>query len=419
MIANPFVSLRKKLTLFLPGIFLIGYNIGTGSLTAMSKSGANFGYDLLWTVFVSCLITWYLINFFSRFTMVSGLTAMEAYKQHIHPAFAWTLWTGLSIIIISALMAMIGLLSDVVIEWGQSVWNLNLNKALVGIGIALFVYILIILGNTRRFESILAIMVALMGVAFIGSAIRFFPDLSSVARGFVPKLPDIAPGSDNSALVILTGMVGTTVSVFAFLIRSGQVKERGWTMVNWKTQKRDAFNSAVWMFILSSAVLITAGATLHEQGLKMNHIKEMIPMLQPLFGKAALLIFTIGILAAGISSHLPNMMVIPWLTDDLKGQPRNTGTHGRRIILSILTLVSIMGAITARPIFLLLLSQSSISVVMPLALIGLMILSNRKSLMGKYRPGPVEWLLLSSILIFSLFISYQAITGLIADIASL
>ncbi len=411
--------LRKKLALFLPGIFLIGYNIGTGSLTAMSKAGANFGPDLLWTVLLSCLITWYLINFFSKFTMASGLTAMEAYRKHIHPAFAWFLWGSLSIIILSALMAMIGLLSDVVIVWGQSVWEINFNRVVVGIILALLVYTLIWIGNTKRFESMLAIMVALMGIAFIGSAIRFFPGLPDVVKGFIPKLPEVAQGSDNNSLVILTGMVGTTVSVFAFLIRSGQVKDHGWTMANWKIQKRDALNSAAMMFILSAAVIITASGTLHEQGLKMNHIKEMIPMLQPLFGQAALLIFTIGILAAGISSHLPNMMIIPWLSDDLHGRPRNTRTISKRIILGLLTAISILGVITARPVFLLLLSQSSISVVMPLALLGLMYLSSRKDLMGDHRPKTIEWILLILILGFSLFISSQAVLGLFQDLSSM
>ncbi len=75
------IRAKRLLSLFLPGIFLIGYNIGTGSLTAMSKAGANYGTDLLWAVLVSCLITWYLINFFSRFTMASGMTAMEAFRR--------------------------------------------------------------------------------------------------------------------------------------------------------------------------------------------------------------------------------------------------------------------------------------------------------------------------------------------------
>ncbi len=34
--------MKKLFMSILPGIFLIGYNIGTGSLTAMSKAGANF-----------------------------------------------------------------------------------------------------------------------------------------------------------------------------------------------------------------------------------------------------------------------------------------------------------------------------------------------------------------------------------------
>ena len=33
----------QYLALFLPGIFLLGFNIGTGSVTAMAKAGATYG----------------------------------------------------------------------------------------------------------------------------------------------------------------------------------------------------------------------------------------------------------------------------------------------------------------------------------------------------------------------------------------
>ncbi len=39
----------KALALFLPGIFLLGFNIGTGSVTSMAKAGATYGMSLLWT----------------------------------------------------------------------------------------------------------------------------------------------------------------------------------------------------------------------------------------------------------------------------------------------------------------------------------------------------------------------------------
>jgi len=411
-------DLKKIFTSLLPGIFLIGYNIGTGSLTAMSKAGANYGTDLLWAVLLSCLITWYLINFFSKFTMATGMTAMEGYRTHIHPAFAWILWCTLSIIILSALMAMIGLLADVLIVWCKEVWLLNMDRRIAGIGLASFVYCLILIGNTKRFETMLSIMVAIMGVAFIGSAIWFFPGIEIVLEGFIPKIPTVAEGSDNSSLSILAGMVGTTVSVFAFLIRSGQVKDHGWTMADWKTQKRDAMVSAALMFILSAAVMLTATSTLYEAGHKMNHIKEMIPMLKPLFGPLALFVFATGIMAAGMSSHLPNMMVIPWLTDDLKGRRRNTRTRYKRVVLGLLTVLSIFGVFIPRPVFLLILSQVGISIVMPMALLGLMYLSAFHIEQKEYRPKPIDWVLLGMISCFSLFMSFQGIRGLIADISS-
>jgi len=409
-------SFKKVLASLLPGIFLIGYNIGTGSLTAMSKAGANYGTELLWAVLLSCLITWYLINFFSRFTMATGMTAMEGYRKHIHPAYAWFLWGALSIIILSALMAMIGLLTDVLIVWFKEGWNLTLDRRIAGIGLALFVYVLILIGNTRRFETMLSIMVALMGLAFIGSAIWFFPGFETVLNGLIPRMPSVAEGSDNSSMSILAGMVGTTVSVFAFLIRSGQVKDQGWTMADWKIQKRDALVSATMMFILSAAVMITATATLHMQGQKMNHIKEMIPMLKPLFGPLALFVFAIGIMAAGTSSHLPNMLVIPWLTDDINGNARDTRNPKKRVILGLLTLVSMLGVFIPRPVFLLLLSQVGISVVMPMALLGLIYLSGWHIAQKEYRPKPIEWVLLALISCFSLFMSFQGIMGLIEDL---
>jgi len=213
-------------------------------------------------------------------------------------------------------------------------------------------------------------------------------------------------------------MVGTTVSVFAFLIRGGQVKDHGWTMTDWKMQKRDAAVSATMMFLLSAAVMITATSTLYAEGLKMNHIKEMIPMLKPIFGPAALLVFVIGIMAAGISSHLPNMMVVPWLSDDLAGRIRDTRTVSKRLVLGGLTVISMLGVFMSRPVFLLLLSQAGISLVMPMALLGLMYLSSRKDLVGDYRPKRVEWIALTLIACFSLFMSSQALIGLFRDIAA-
>ena len=213
-------KLKKVIASILPGIFLIGYNVGTGSVTSMSKAGANFGLDLLWTVLVSCLATYYLIILFSRYTMVTGETTIQGIKKHIHPALAITLIVALSIIIVSALMGLLGIMADVMHEWSESMFSNGISSLVWAIIIGALIYVLIWIGNYKLFEKLLAILVAIMGLAFVATMFINFPSITDLAKGFVPKLPEVAAGSDNSPLIIIAGMVGTTVSVFAFIIRS-------------------------------------------------------------------------------------------------------------------------------------------------------------------------------------------------------
>ena len=54
-------TVLETLALFLPGIFLLGFNIGTGSVTAMAAAGATYGMSLLWTIAASCVATYFMI----------------------------------------------------------------------------------------------------------------------------------------------------------------------------------------------------------------------------------------------------------------------------------------------------------------------------------------------------------------------
>ena len=51
-----------------PGLFLIGYNIGTGSVTTMARTGAEHGMTLFWALILSCLFTYILMVAYGRVT---------------------------------------------------------------------------------------------------------------------------------------------------------------------------------------------------------------------------------------------------------------------------------------------------------------------------------------------------------------
>ncbi len=318
------------------------------------------------------------------------------------------------------LIGVLGIISEVLQVWSETVFVGSIPLVLWALLVAVVLYLLLWIGNYSFFEKILAVLVSIMGVAFIASMFISFPSFKELAAGFVPSLPESAEGSDNNPLIIVSGMVGTTVSVFVLIIRSQIVKETGWKMKDNALQKRDAMVSASLMFIISAAVMITAASTLNLQGIKLNNVAEMVPLLEPIAGKAALGVFVVGIVAAGLSSHLPNLLVIPWLIIDYRKEKRATNNKFNRIILLILSVVSVLGVwMGFKPVFVMLLSQACLAVVLPITIASIFYLSSKKSLMNSHVNKTYDFILLGLIMLFSLYMSSLGIRGLIIDLANI
>ena len=66
-----------------PGIFCIGYTIGTGSVTSMAKAGSQFGMQLLWVLAFSCLFSWILMEAYGRYAVVTGGTSIHSFRTKL------------------------------------------------------------------------------------------------------------------------------------------------------------------------------------------------------------------------------------------------------------------------------------------------------------------------------------------------
>src|SRR5680860_461285 len=79
--------LTKKILIALsavgPGLFLIGYNIGTGSITTMGMAGAQYGMTLLWALILSGIFTYVLMVAFGQMTLLTGRTALFNFKNEL------------------------------------------------------------------------------------------------------------------------------------------------------------------------------------------------------------------------------------------------------------------------------------------------------------------------------------------------
>ena len=113
--------LKKILALILafgPGIFAIGYTIGTGSVTSMIVAGSTYGMQLLWVLLLSCIFSGILMFSYGNYALVTGETALFAFKNHLKwgKLIAIMIIVGISFGQWNSLMGILGISANIIFE---------------------------------------------------------------------------------------------------------------------------------------------------------------------------------------------------------------------------------------------------------------------------------------------------------------
>ena len=112
-------AILRLLSAIGPGIFIIGYIIGTGSVTSMAKAGAEYGMTLAWALALSCFCTYVLIVAVSRVTIVSGHTLIRCIRQQFGSFLAILIIVGLMATVLSSVIGVMGIATDVAQVWSS------------------------------------------------------------------------------------------------------------------------------------------------------------------------------------------------------------------------------------------------------------------------------------------------------------
>lgn len=414
------LGFKKTLALFLPGIFLLGFNIGTGSVTTMAKAGADYGMTLLWTVLISCIATYVMIITYGRYTLVTGETALQAFRKHIHPFVGLFFIVALTAGVSGSVMGVMGIVADVSYEWSKGFVEGGIRPIYWAFLFISLVYFIFWRGRTEIFERALAVIVAVMAASFVLNFFILMPPPADIFKGLIPAVPDVPETAGKGPLLLIASMVGTTLFSGLFIIRTTLVKEAGWTLKDDRQQKRDALFAAFMMFVISAAIMAAAAGSLHANGLSLDKPAEMIGLLEPLAGPLAVSIFAIGIIAAGVSSQFPNILMLPWLLCDYQNSEREMTLPKYRIMVFFISLLGLVVPLfDARPIFIMIVSQAFNVILLPATVACIFYLGNKKELMGSQAHGPVTNILLAAIFLFSLITSYMAFQGLLGILEGL
>ncbi len=412
-------SLLKKIIAivlgFGPGIFAIGYTIGTGSVTSMIVAGSKFNMQLLWVLLLSCLFSGVLMFSYGNYGLITGETALYGFKKHLKygKILAILIIVGITFGQWNSLMGILGISSNIIYE----ILVLNFNglkgyeyETVLSIAVVIIIsfYLLMLVGKYTFFEKILVVFVTLMGVSFLLSLFFVQPLPVDVVKGLIPTIPYMPGGK-----MLVAAFVGTTMAAATFLSRPLFVKGKGWTINNLNQQKKDAITAALLIFIISGTIMAVAAGALFYEGKEVTHVLDMANTLEPIAGKWAVTIFFFGALSAGLSSIFPCLLITPLLVADYQSGELDTNSKQFRVITFIACLVALIGpAFGANPIEIQILSQVFNVFVLPAVVLGIILIVNSKKIMKGYKTSIGVNIGLFSALFFSLVISYNGIVAL-------
>ncbi len=399
-----------------PGIFCIGYTVGTGSVTSMAKAGSEFGMDLLWVLALSCFFAWILMEAYGRYAIISGNTSIYSFKTKIKGGRIISILVVGGIIIAqwNSLSGILGLSANAIYEVvllffpglpSENYW------AVLGLAITLIsiMYGLLWVGQYSFFEQVLVVFVTIMGISFIVSMFVVLPPPSQIVGGLIPSVPEVQGGK-----LLVAAFVGTTMAAPTFVVRPLLMKGKGWNQAHTKEQSKDALLSASLMFVINLAVMAAAAGALYAEGKTIEKVMDMVYTLEPVAGKFAVALFMTGALSAGLSSIFPILMVAPLLIADFQAGELDTSSKRFKVLTAVASLLGLtVPVLGANPIFAQILTQVAAVFVLPLVIACIFYLINRGDLMHNHKAGWKMNLGLTAALVFSLLISYTAALALL------
>ena len=366
---------------FGPGLLVTAAFIGPGSVATASAVGANFGFVLLWALLFSLIATIVLQEMAARLGLVSG----EGLSQALRTTFKNPLLSRIAVLLV---VSAIGI-GNAAYEAGnisgaalglQSLTTLPiwLCAMLIG-GLAA---LLLGGGGYRLLEPILILLVLMMSAVFVVTMLLIDIDYGAMFSGLL--IPSIPAGS---ALTVIA-LIGTTVVPYNLFLHASLVQEK-WHGVDTRQaiseSRTDTIVSIGLGGLITLAVMSTSAVAFFQTGVEFS-ASSLATQLEPVLGSAANSFFAFGLLAAGLTSAITAPLAAAYAVSGALGWPASFPDRRFRSIWMLVLLVGTLFAVLGtKPIAAIIFAQAANGLLLPVTAIFLLIIMNRKGLLGEYR----------------------------------
>jgi NRAMP (natural resistance-associated macrophage protein)-like metal ion transporter len=404
---------RHRVFLFLavigPGIITSNVDNDAGGIATYTQAGSAYGYALLWSLIPMTIALYVTMEMCARLGVITGKGLSDLIREEF--GFRSTFF----VMIVGFLVD----LGNVVAEFAGVAASMEIFgvSKYIAVPIAgLFVWVLVLKGSYRQVEVVFLVACGFY-LTYLFSALLSRPDWLLAARMTV--VPSIH--FDTGYLITLTALIGTTIAPWQFFYLQAGFVEKKVGPRQYPQAKLDVLLGSISCMVIVFFIIICTAATLHANGqTNITDAGEAAKALVPLAGKWAALTFAFGLLNASLFAAT----ILPLSTAHVicEGLGFEAGLDNKfreaPAFYWLYTLLIVIGGgivlLPNAPLWkIFIFSQVGNGVWLPIVTIFILLLVNRKDLMGEHTNGflfnLVAWITAIAMILLTFVLVFQGI----------
>ncbi|HKV28597.1 MAG TPA: Nramp family divalent metal transporter [Candidatus Acidoferrales bacterium] len=404
---------QKRLALFLavvgPGLITSNVDNDAGGIATYSVVGAQFGYAMLWSLIPIAIALYVSEEMCARMGVVTGKGLSDLIREEFgFRSTFFVMVAGLAVDLANTVAEFAGVAASMQI--------FGVTKYIAVPIAAILVWLTVVRGTYRQVEKIFLIA-CVFYVSYVASAFLAKPDWLMAGRSLV--IPDIH--ANGAYLLMLTGLIGTSIAPWQFFyLQAGYVEKRVGPR-QYKQARLDVLVGSISCMAIVFFIIVCTAATLHASGhTQIADAADAAKALVPLAGKFAAGLFAFGLLNASLFAA----SILPLSTAHVicEGLGFEAGIDHKfreaRIFYGLYTALIVAGAgiilLPKAPLLkILILSQVGNGIWLPIVLVFMLLLVNRRSLMGERVNGRIfnviAWSISIAMIVLTVVLAYVSI----------
>jgi len=362
-----------------PGFITANVDNDAGGIFTYSAAGARYGYLPLWSLLPITLLLIITQEMCSRMGAVTGKGLSDLIREEF----------GLRVTFFMMALLVIVNLTNVISEFAGVATSLGLFHVSRYISVPLAaagVWFLVVKGNYKSVEKVF-LAGCVLYITYIISGILVKPDWKEAAINSVKPVVMLEPGYIAMLLTIL----GTTIAPWMQFYLQSAIVEKGISPKEYATSRVEVVFGCIFTDVVAFFIIVAcAGAIWSIKPTDIQDASEAALGLKP-FGEYAFLLFSAGLLNASVfaASILP-LSTAYSVCEGLGFESGvNRGMREAPVFYGLYTLLIVLGAgVTLIPKFplvrMILFSQFLNGILLPFVLIPMVLLINKRDLMGEW-----------------------------------